>query len=211
MPPEPGSPARTTVVADAPIDWRRLAAAFADDTAGVQWYLDRRTGEVVRGAGDEDSPAEMAAERFIAIERVRSKEQYRWMERFITALSDRELAMKLSRAIAGKTAFQRFKVVLAEYPGRSNEWLSFRVEQIWSHIRLWLHANDLHAVEPPQNLRANWKHLGTEPAPPLAGRRAELDAGLAELEVDELEHLTALAAFLRNGGDAGGGEHQRPE
>ena len=44
-----------------------------------------------------------------------SREQYRWMERFIPMIEDPDLRGKLTQAIDGKGAFRRFKDVLMSY------------------------------------------------------------------------------------------------
>lgn len=174
-------------------DWRLLARAFSDDTAGVQWYLHVPTGRVLRATESPTDPRVFSVDDgFLAIERARSKEQYRWMERYIMQLDDRELAAELSHAIAGKRAFQRFKSVLAENPGRLEEWQSFRAAELTRHMHLWLDAHDLVVPweEPssprfaPTGARAPTPHLHT------------FEMALVDLGIEDLEILLTTASFL---------------
>lgn len=170
-----------------------LAKAFSDDTGGIQWYLHVPTGRVLRATESPHDPSPFTAEDgYLAIERARSKEQYRWMERYITRLEDRALAAQLAHAIAGKQAFQRFKLVLSEHPGRLEDWQEARAEELARHMRLWLDAH--HLVVPP-----------FRPPPPAPAALAEgsanplvesFEEALEDLCQEDLETLITAATFL---------------
>jgi hypothetical protein len=183
-------PARTEVRTD----WGRLATAFSDDTSGVCWYLHLPTGDVVRAVEGEEAAKLGDTAGFLTVERVRSKEQYRWMERYIMRLADRTLAAELSHAIAGKRAFQRFKAVLAERPGRSGEWYSFRSEQLARHMRAWLDAHGLFVPRQPHAIPQ--ADADDAPASERPTARALLDAMIDDLDAEALEALLDLAEFL---------------
>lgn len=183
-------------------NWALLAAAFGDDTPGVRWYLHTVTGELVRVVEDERTLATFLAEGYLAIERARSKEQYRWMERYIAAVADRALAAELSHAIAGKQAFQRFRAVLAKHPGRTDEWYTFRGKQLARYMRAWLAAHDIVVPRHPPNMP-----VGLAPAAGLSidgedaddgplTRREQLEVLITQLSFDDLESLLALAELL---------------
>jgi hypothetical protein len=127
----------------------------------------------------------------LALERARSKEQYRWMERFIMQLDDRQLAAELAHAIAGKRAFQRFKAVLAGHPRRLGEWQSFRAVELARHIHAWLDAH--HLAVPWHDPADRSARLHDErPTPSLT----RFEEALNSLSADELENLLVVASFL---------------
>ena len=99
-----------------PIDWEALEDAFENNAPEVHSYLHLGTGEVLRvvdGIADPEMHARIASDAtYLRIEPVSSREQYRWMERFIPMVEEPELRAKLSQAIDGKGAFRRFKDVL---------------------------------------------------------------------------------------------------
>ncbi len=175
-------------------DWGVLAKAFSDDSGGVQWYLQAPTGRVVRSVESEHRLQVFSPDDgYLAIERARSKEQYRWMEQFIVRVGDREAAAELSHSIAGKRAFQRFKAVLLMYPGLFEEWQSFRAEQLGRHIRSWLRAHGLSVPEPRFGAAAGRDGAPGRP-PPV--RPSPLEAALEGLPEADLERLIVAARFL---------------
>lgn len=196
---EPTSPSPRIV----PASWGLLAAAFSDDTAGVRWYLHTETGEIVRVVESTCTPGAHLEEGFVGIERARSKEQYRWMQRYIAGLGDPALAAELSRAIAGKLAFHRFRAALAAHPGRAAEWLEFRSGQLLRYMHAWLQAQGI--VVPHDASPALFPRGDEEPVSPAAGQRGRLDAVVADLTVRELESVLALAEMLRLDARARGG------
>jgi hypothetical protein len=54
--------------------------------------------------------------RFVHLDPASSREQYRWMERFVASVEEASLRERLVLAIDGKGAFRRFKDVLLSYP-----------------------------------------------------------------------------------------------
>ncbi len=176
-----------------PADWRLLAKAFSDDTGGVQWYVHALTGRIVRTVEGEPPRQGVSPQQgYLAIERARSKEQYRWMEQFIGGLSDPELAAELSQAVAGKRAFQRFKAVLWLYPEQLEEWQSFRAEQLARHIRSWLRAHGLSVPEPRAETAIRDSHVEGPPPRHLV----PLEVAMAGLPTEDLEDLLAAGRFL---------------
>lgn len=177
-------------------DWGVLAKAFSDDTGGVQWYLHAPTGRVVRAVESEHQLHVFSVDDgYLAIERARSKEQYRWMEQFISRMEDRELAAELAHAIAGKRAFQRFRAVLSEYPGQYEEWQSFRAEQLARHIRSWLRAHSLSVPEPRFGSGAGNGARESGPGR-QAPHLAPLEAAVEGLPPADLERIVVVARFL---------------
>src|SRR5262249_59378109 len=94
--------------------------------------------------------ARIAADtNYLRIDPVSSREQYRWMERFIPMVEDPELQGKLSQAIDGKGAFRRFKDVLMAYGPERERWFSFRSERLRIFMEAWLNAHALNPVARP--------------------------------------------------------------
>lgn len=174
--------------------WGLLAAAFSDDTAGARWYLHVETGEIIRVVETDVSPGEHLDKGFVGIERARSKEQYRWMQRFIASLEDRALAVDLMRAISGKNAFRRFRNAISEHPKICEEWHVFRGDQLHRYIVSWLKANGL--VVPPSD------PVLPLPAPGDVHEQASnpmlerLDTATRSMSTHEIVSVLALAELL---------------
>ena len=111
---------------DIPIDWEALEDAFENNAPEVHSYLHLVTGDVLRvvdGVADPQMHARIAADaNYLRIDPVSSREQYRWMERYIPMVEDPDLQAKLSQAIDGKGAFRRFKDVLMAYAPERERW-----------------------------------------------------------------------------------------
>ncbi len=86
-------------------------------------------GEVLRvvdGIADPEMHSRIASDTtYMRIEPVSSREQYRWMERFIPMVEEGELRDQLTSAIDGKGAFRRFKDVLMTYGTERERWFAF--------------------------------------------------------------------------------------
>jgi len=88
---------------------------------------------------------------------VSSREQYRWMERFIPMVEEDVLRGKLAQAIDGKGAFRRFKDVLMSYAEDREKWFTFRSERLRTFMEAWLTAHAIKATPRPQ-----WSDEGSE-------------------------------------------------
>ena len=132
-----------------PVDWEALEDAFENNAPEVHSYLHLGTGEVLRvvdGIADPEMHARIASDsEYVRVEPVSSREQYRWMERFIPMVENEELNQKLMRAIDGKGAFRRFKDVLMGYIQEREQWFVFRSERLRVFMEAWLAA---HAFKP---------------------------------------------------------------
>lgn len=139
-----------------PISWEALEDAFENNAPEVHSYLHLETGEVIRivdGIADPTMHERvMRDDLYMRIDPVSSREQYRWMERFIATVEESELRHKLATAIDGKGAFRRFKDVLMSYPVDRERWFTFRSERLRACMEAWLTAHDIEAIERP-----NWE------------------------------------------------------
>jgi hypothetical protein len=210
-----GAPLRSV-----PVDWEALEDAFENNAPEVHSYLHLQTGEVLRivdGVADPQMHARIAADaNYLRIDPVSSREQYRWMERYIPMVDDVELRAKLAVSIDGKGAFRRFKDVLMSFGTERERWFAFRSERLRIFMEAWLNAHALRPVprpivvqEPPVEEVAPASIDTRDPAPPSseqgerrAGRSAEaLRKALRDLSENlgarDLEMVTTFAEFLK--------------
>jgi hypothetical protein len=148
---------------------------------------------------------------YLHVDPVSSREQYRWMERFIATVEEPELHQRLMGSIDGKGALRRFKDVLMAFPVDRERWFAFRSERLRTAMEVWLAAHGLQAVA-----RAEWavptaehvKAVTEQPAEPVRaarrGRVATADATRQRahevvdlLPVRELDLALEFLEFLR--------------
>lgn len=139
-----------------PIAWEALEDAFENNAPEVHSYLHLETGEVIRivdGVADPGMHQRVMSDgNYLRVEPVSSREQYRWMERFIATVEEGELRDKLVHSIDGKGAFRRFKDVLMSFPVDRERWFAFRSERLRACMDAWLEAHSLKTVA-----RAQWR------------------------------------------------------
>ena len=199
-------------VRDIPIDWEALEDAFENNAPEVHSYLHLVTGDVLRvvdGVADPQMHARIAADQnYLRIDPVSSREQYRWMERYIPMVEQPDLQAKLAQAIDGKGAFRRFKDVLMSYASERERWFAFRSERLRIFMEAWLNAHALNPV--PRPMWSPEAGPNNEPAPRTEeprettrrGKSVEtLRKNLREiadaLGPRDLDTLTAFAEFLK--------------
>ena len=156
---------------DVPVAWEALEDAFENNAPEVHSYLHYDTGEVIRIVDGVADPAMhtriMNDSRYLRIDPVSSREQYRWMERFIATVEDEELRRRLNIAIDGKGAFRRFKDALMSHPVDRERWFAFRSERLRSCMESWLIAHGIRPVDRPKwhVPTANEVHVESEKPP----------------------------------------------
>ena len=147
-----------------PVNWTDLETAFERNSPETESFLDSRSGEVVtvtEGAIDyteQRAKVQSGGDAFVRIEPAASREQYKWMERFVSGVTDEPLRERLVIAIDGKGAFRRFKDVLLNYPTERERWFSYRAELLHWAIQKWMEKEQLQPREGPP-----W----TAPKPPV--------------------------------------------
>jgi Uncharacterised protein family (UPF0158) len=143
----------TGPIRDVPVDWEALEDAFENNAPEVHSYLHLTTGEVLRvvdGVADPQMHVRIASDgNYLRIDPVSSREQYRWMERFIPMVEDLDLRGKLTQAIDGKGAFRRFKDVLMSFAAERERWFQFRSERLRTFMEAWLNAHAIKATPRP--------------------------------------------------------------
>ncbi len=195
---------------EVPVDWEALEDAFENNAPEVHSYLHLETGEVLRvvdGIADPEMHSRIATDlSYMRIDPVSSREQYRWMERFIPMVEDAPLRDRLTHAIDGKGAFRRFKDVLMSHGPERERWFAFRSERLRVFMEAWLSA---HALRPI--VRPNWPADSPKPKETpisqdqLSGRRSrgadslrrQIREVVDALGSRDLEKVLAFAEFVK--------------
>lgn len=138
------------------LDWNALELAVERNSPESDSYLDLVQGQIVTiTIGDPEATAtrDKVADNinnFLRVEPASSREQYRWMEKFVGSVVDESLRERLMMSIDGKGAFRRFKDVLLGYPKERERWFAYRSDLLHWHIQNWLESHDIRTVnEPP--------------------------------------------------------------
>jgi hypothetical protein len=195
------------------VNWSDLEIAFERNSPDQESFLDLENGDLLSIVdGEPDAAARRAKvstspDRYQRVDPASSREQYRWMERFVGSVSDPPLRERLLIAIDGKGAFRRFKDVLLAFPAERERWFAYRSELLHFHIQTWLdHMKIEVAVAPP------WGHV-EQPAEPIEIPRAagsgeapgeilrrQARELLDEIPAAELPSALAFLEFLRDRG-----------
>ncbi len=199
-------------VRQVPIAWEALEDAFENNAPEVHSYLHMESGEVIRivdGIADPAMHKRIIDDAiYLRIDPVSSREQYRWMERFIATVETPELRNRLLSSIDGKGAFRRFKDVLMAYPVDRERWFAFRSERLRACMDAWLEAHDIEVVERPkwrvptaddvvsqvESAPERTKGRGSATADATRTRAREI---LDDLPARELDTALAFLEFLR--------------
>jgi hypothetical protein len=152
------------------LDFDALEVAVERNAPDTDSYLDLSTGKVLTiTTGDPEATINRQKvseniRNFLRIEPASSREQYRWMERFVGSVSEEPLRERLIISIDGKGAFRRFKDVLLAYPAERERWFSYRADLLHWHIHNWLSE---HEIE-PTNEAAWGKAVAPEELPAVS-------------------------------------------
>ena len=211
MPVRPPVPASTRGPVRIDLDWDALEIAVERNSPDTDSYLDLTTGRVITiTSGDPEAVLnrQQVSENirnYLRVEPASSREQYRWMEKFVGSVSDEPLRERLIISIDGKGAFRRFKDVLIAYPAERERWFSYRAELLHWHIQTWLGEHGIAttndppwgAVQAPAELPAVGRPVvhGTE-APGEALRRQARDL-IETIPAIELPTAIAFIEFLK--------------
>ncbi len=198
------------------IDYAALEAAFENHAPDVRSFLDRESGEVLvlSTSGPEKARVHSVSQdglRYLPIEPVASREQYRMMEQFIESVKMPSLQQQLQDAIVGKGAFRRFKDTVGRVPDERKRWFAFRDVLLHRHILDWLKGQSVvltqmpdWAVELPEAPDADEPPPVSEEGAPVVGDEPkdaqELTAYLqawARAHGEEYRHIFGPSAFER--------------
>lgn len=207
----PAVPAATRGPVKLDLDWDALEVAVERNSPDTDSYLDLSSGRIITiTTGDPEATLnrQQVSENirnYLRVEPASSREQYRWMEKFVGSVTDEPLRERLIISIDGKGAFRRFKDVLLAYPAERERWFSYRAELLHWHIQQWLEQHDISAsndppwgsVEAPTELPSVGRPVvhGTE-APGEALRRQARDL-IETIAAIELPTAIAFMEFLK--------------
>jgi hypothetical protein len=197
-----------------PIAWEALEDAFENNAPEVHSYLNLDNGDVIRivdGVAEPAMHTRIAGDTdYLLVDPVSSREQYRWMERYIATVEEPDLRQKLVGAIDGKGAFRRFKDVLMAFPVERERWFTFRSERLRSAMQTWLDAHSLESVAreawevPSAEAVADAVEREEKARPARKTRTAHADAARQRLRelvellpVRELDMALEFLEFLR--------------
>lgn len=201
------------------IDWEALEDAFENNAAEVHSYLHLSSGEVLRvvdGIADPQMHSRIAVDSsYVRVDPVNSREQYRWMERFIQMLSPGQLRDELTLSIDGRGAFRRFKDVLMLNAPEREQWFAFRSERLRVFVSAWLEAHALQARASEVEEPAESSPVDSEAVPysaipysqdDVSGRRSRnaewLRKALNEIAVGlssrDLDRVLTFAEFVKS-------------
>jgi uncharacterized protein UPF0158 len=197
-----------------PVAWEALEDAFENHAPEVHSYLNLANGDVIRivdGVAEPQMHTRIAGDsEYLLVDPVSSREQYRWMERYIATVEEPDLRQKLVSAIDGKGAFRRFKDVLMAFPVERERWFTFRSERLRTAMQAWLDAHGIEAVR-----REEWEVPSADAVkdavereekarPARKNRAAHADASRQRLRdlvellpVRELDMAVEFLEFLR--------------
>ncbi len=208
------------------IDWEALETAVERNSPQTESFIERSSGQVITiSAGEPEAPALKAnvaanIDDYVRVEPASSREQYRWMERFVGSVADEALQQRLLISIDGKGAFRRFKDVLLAYPTERERWFSYRSNLLHWHIQNWLANHELEGQsEPPWGSLTGPETLEavdtpvSQPTPSgAAGEALRRQAREILDEITPLDLPTAIAflEFLQARGRGAVGVSQEP-
>jgi hypothetical protein len=195
------------------INWSDLEIAFERNSPDQESFLDLENGDLLAIIeGEPDAAARRAKvannpNRYLRVDPASSREQYRWMERFVASVSDQVLRERLLVAIDGKGAFRRFKDVLLAFPAERERWFTYRSDLLHFHIQTWIEHMKIEVAAPPP-----WGRVTPPEEPPELPRsipsgeapgeilRRQARDLLDEIPAAELPSALVFLEFLRDRG-----------
>lgn len=196
------------------VRWAELETAVERNAPDTESFLDTRTGEVVTliesapNVEELRSKVLMGGDAFLRVEPASSREQYKWMERFVAGVTEPALRERLIISIDGKGAFRRFKDALLNYPVERERWFAYRGELLHWHIQEWFKRDGLTTsepppwgeVEPPPDVEPQLPRSPVASETPADGYRRQARDLLEQLPTGELPAAIAFLEFLRDRG-----------
>lgn len=195
------------------VNWSDLEIAFERNSPDQESFLDLENGDLLSIVdGEPDAAARRAKvaatpSRYLRIDPASSREQYRWMERFVSSVSDPPLRERLLIAIDGKGAFRRFKDVLLAFPAERERWFAYRSDVLHFHIQTWVEHTKVEVanlppwgrVEAPSEPVEITRALPSGEAPGEILRRQAREL-LDEIPAAEMPSALVFLEFLRDRG-----------
>ncbi len=193
------------------IDWEELELACERNAANVISFLDLETGAVLVFYQESEEERERFRQvktqgsRYLEVVPVPPKDQYKWMEKFVSTITDEELKERILVAIDGKGAFRRFKDLLVHYPGARERWFAYRGLHLHDYINNWIVEHGIllaedppwgYDVEVPEDEPVPSAQVTSEMGPAEILRRQARDL-VDRIPAVELESAIAFLSFLK--------------
>ncbi len=135
------------------VDLDSLTTALDDHSPGIEWVLDRRTGEGIAVTdpmvtGDEETEALVAGDpaRYLRIEPMPSHEAFEIMEAFVESVASAAIGDRLGESLRRRHPFREFKEALSSYPEVRASWFRFHGERMTFVAKRWLSDAGLNDV-----------------------------------------------------------------
>ena len=129
------------------LDLDELCFARDDRTLGLTWWIDPASGEVQAHGLDTGADRSPGEDGWVSIEPTEPSQAYRDIADFVATVQHPRAADLLSRAIAGRGAFRRFKNTLHEFPDLRDRWFRFRDARARRRALRWLAGRGLVTAE----------------------------------------------------------------
>lgn len=189
------------------VDLDILCHALEDHSSvGDGWLFDPRTGDAIRAPEtslEDGWDYEVDPDELIPIEPIPSNESYGDLADFVATVRDPKARDLLTRAIAGRGAFRRFKDTLLDFPELRETWFAFHDARMERRAIEWLLEQGL--VDRAQAETALAEHI--EPKPPNLPERLDpwevamaVAADLRRIYGERLRHVLLFGSWAR--GDA---------
>lgn len=135
------------------IDMSFLLDALEDHSGTATFYLNKKTGEIIRvseyDTEDEKKPIydqiDAEPDRYVHIEPQSSRKGFEIMEDFVATLPDGEEKRTLERALSWQKPFSNFKNALREMPELGKRWLDYHDRRMMETAREWLESEGIEA------------------------------------------------------------------
>lgn len=130
---------------------RALMNAAQDPTADAMFYLDSKTGDVLKITRSMNlaelarfkAAADKEVDRFLKIPRPTSEETYGDMEAFRATVKDKKLADRLRLAVTGGGTLRNFVDALTPVPAEKDRWYKFRDARLGARLQDWARQNGM--------------------------------------------------------------------
>lgn len=128
------------------VDLDELCFARDDRTSGVSWWIEPATGKL-QAHGTDGGDAAPREEGWVRVTPTESAEDYRDIADFVATVQHPRASDLLTRAIAGRGAFRRFKSTLHEFPELRDRWFRFREARARRRALRWLAGRGIVAAD----------------------------------------------------------------
>ena len=132
------------------VDRPRLQEAMLDPDPESQYFVDARTGKVVKvslkdPAGLQRFKADLAADarRFVQVPRPSGREKYAELQEFVASLADPALKARLQGVLASANPYRELQLALERRFKEQRQWDAFRRQKVEKRMADFLKLSGL--------------------------------------------------------------------